>query len=56
MINAQGAVSFQVRIPDGITLVGFGNGTIYTTKADEDDLLYLQRHRDTERRLIGAAR
>lgn len=56
VINAQGAVSFQVRIPDGITLVGFGNGTIYTTKADEDDLLYLQRHRDTERRLIGAAR
>lgn len=56
VINAQGAVSFQVRIPDGIVLVGFGNGTIYTTKADEDDLLYLQRHRDTERRLIGVAR
>ena len=56
VINAQGAVVFQVRIPEGITLVGFGNGTIYTTKADEDDLLYLQRHRDTERRLLGAAR
>lgn len=56
VINAQGVVSFRVRFPEGITLVGFGNGTIYTTKADEDDLLYLQRHRDTERRLIGAAR
>lgn len=56
VINAQGAVSFQVRFPEGIVLVGFGNGTIYTTKADADDLLYLQRRRDTERRLIGAAR
>ena len=56
VINAQGAVSFQVRVPEGITLVGFGNGTIYTTKADADDLLYLQRHVDRERRLIGAGR
>ena len=45
VINAQGAVSHQVRIPDGWTLVGFGNGTVYTTKLDEDDLVYLQRHR-----------
>ena len=56
VIDAQGAVSFQVRIPEGITLVGFGNGTIYTTKADADDLLYLQRHVDRERRLIGEVR
>jgi hypothetical protein len=45
VINSQGAVSHQVRIPDGWTLVGFGNGTVYTTKLDEDDLVYLQRHR-----------
>jgi len=45
VINAQGAVTHQVRIPDGWTLVGFGNGTVYTTKLDEDDLVYLQRHR-----------
>jgi hypothetical protein len=45
VINAQGAVTHQVRIGDGLNLVGFGNGTVYTTKADEDDLLYLQRHR-----------
>lgn len=56
VIDAQGAVSFQVRIPEGITLVGFGNGTIYTTKADADDLLYLQRHVDRERRPIGEVR
>jgi hypothetical protein len=45
VMNAQGAVSHQVRVPDGVNIVGMGNGTIYTTKADEDDLLYLQRHR-----------
>jgi hypothetical protein len=56
VINAQGAVMYQVRLPDRITLVGFGNGTIYTTKADEDDLLYLQRHAVGEVRLVGQAR
>jgi hypothetical protein len=45
VINAQGAVTHQVRIDAGIELVGFGNGTVYTTRADEDDLLYLQRRR-----------
>jgi hypothetical protein len=45
VLNAQGVVTHQVRIPEGWTLVGFGNGTVYTTKLDEDDLVYLQRHR-----------
>jgi hypothetical protein len=45
VITFAGAVSHQVRVPDRTNLVGFGNGTVYTTKADEDDLLYLQRHR-----------
>ncbi len=45
VINATGAVTHQVRIPERVNVVGFGNGTVYTTKADEDDLLYLQRHR-----------
>lgn len=53
VINAQGTVAFQVRVPDGTTLVGFGNGTIYTTKKDADDLVYLQRHPATERRVDG---
>jgi hypothetical protein len=44
VINASGLVTHQVRIPEGWTLVGFGRGTIYTTKLDEDDLVYLQRH------------
>ena len=44
VFNAAGAVAYQVRIQDGWTLVGFGNGTVYTTRKDEDDLVYLQRH------------
>lgn len=45
VFNAQGAVTHQVTLPEGTTLVGFGNGTVYTTVRDEDDLVYLQRHR-----------
>jgi hypothetical protein len=45
VINAQGAVTRQVRLQDGWTLVGFGNGTVYTIKRDADDLMYLQRHK-----------
>lgn len=44
VLNAEGAVAYQVRVADGWTLVGFGNGTVYTTKKDDDDLIYLQRH------------
>jgi len=45
VINQTGVVTHQVRVPEGTTLVGFGNGTAYTTKLDEDDLVYLQRHK-----------
>lgn len=53
IVSPQGVVLGQVRLEAGVVLVGFGNGTVYTTKADEDDLLYLQRHRVPEQRLIG---
>lgn len=53
VITVQGTVSHQVRIPDGWTLVGFGNNTIYTTRKDADDLVYLQRHTATEQALRG---
>src|SRR5690606_31943650 len=53
VVNAQGAVMYQVRIQEGWTLVGFGNGTVYTTSRDEDDLVYLQRHAVPERPLRG---
>lgn len=45
VLNAQGKVTHSVVFPKGVNFMGFGNGTIYTTRADEDDLLYLQRHR-----------
>lgn len=44
VITPQGRVGHQVRIQDGWTLVGFGANAIYTTRKDEDDLVYLQRH------------
>ncbi|MEX2182431.1 MAG: hypothetical protein WD771_10345 [Gemmatimonadaceae bacterium] len=53
VINRQGVVTHQVRLGEGLTLVGFGNGTIYTTTLDEDDLVYLQRHAVPEQALRG---
>lgn len=53
VINAQGTVAFQVRLEDGVTLAGFGANTIYTTRKDEDDLVYLRRHAATEIPLRG---
>jgi len=34
-------------LPKRSRLVGFGNGTVYTARFDEDDLQYLQKHRFT---------
>lgn len=45
VFNAQGGISHQVRVQEGWNVVGVGRSAVYTTKADEDDLLYLQRHR-----------
>lgn len=53
VIDAQGRVVQQLRLADGVTLVGFGNGTIYTTVKDEDDLVYLRRHRAPETPVRG---
>lgn len=53
VINAQGTVAFQVRLEDEVNLVGFGNNTIYTTRKDEDDLVYLRRHAAAEVPLRG---
>ena len=53
VINAQGAVVFQVRLEDGVNLAGFGANTIYTTRKDEDDLVYLRRHSAAEIPLRG---
>ncbi|MCC7002439.1 MAG: hypothetical protein IT357_09820 [Gemmatimonadaceae bacterium] len=53
VIGTDGKVMFQVRLPDRVNLVGFGKNTIYTTLADEDDLLTLRRHSLAEVKLKG---
>lgn len=45
VIDGSGKVTGRVVLPKGARLVGFGNGTVYLTRTDEDDLQYLQRYR-----------
>jgi hypothetical protein len=45
VFNGTGRLVQQVTLPRGHQLVGFGNGTVYTVRLDEDDLQYLQRFR-----------
>lgn len=45
VIDRAGKVVQQVVLPRRSRLVGFGNGTVYIVRLDEDDLQYLQRHR-----------
>jgi hypothetical protein len=35
---------YQLELPPRTKLVGFGSGTVYLARVDEDDLHYLQRH------------
>jgi hypothetical protein len=45
VFNAMGRLMQRVTLPKGDQLVGFGNGTVYTVRLDEDDLQYLRRYR-----------
>ena len=45
VFDARGQRSGRVALPAKTTFVGFGNGTIYLSRRDDDDLLYLQRYR-----------
>jgi hypothetical protein len=45
VIDASGKVVGRVALPKDTRIVGFGNGTLYLAKFDEDDLQYLQRYR-----------
>lgn len=45
VIDASGKVAMRVELPKNTRLVGLGNGTVYATRSDEDDLQYLQRYR-----------
>ena len=45
VFDAGGKLVSRVAMPKGTRVVGFGNGTIYAYRMDEDDLVYLQRYR-----------
>jgi hypothetical protein len=45
VFDATGRVVSRVALPADTRLVGFGNGTVYLARSDEDDLQYLQRYR-----------
>ena len=45
VFDAAGKVVGKVVLPKSTRLVGFGNGTVYLARSDEDDLQYLQRYR-----------
>ena len=44
IVNASGRLVERVELPARTKLVGFGKGTIYLVRLDQDDLQYLQRH------------
>ena len=45
MFDATGKVVSRVALPADTLLLGFGNGTVYLARSDEDDLQYLQRYK-----------
>ena len=45
VFNGQGQRVRQVELAEGRRLVGFGNGTLYAVRVDEDDLQWLERYR-----------
>lgn len=45
VFSSTGMMSARVAFPPNTRLVGFGNGTVYVARNDEDDLQYLQRYR-----------
>ncbi|MEX0690936.1 MAG: hypothetical protein WD934_09790 [Gemmatimonadales bacterium] len=45
VFNGQSQRVRQVELAEGRRLVGFGNGTLYAVRIDEDDLQWLERYR-----------
>jgi len=45
VFDQTGRVVSRVALPAETRLIGFGNGTVYLARSDEDDLQYLQRYR-----------
>ena len=45
IIDAQGRVAAKLELPTRTRLVGFGNGTIYLARTDDQEMEYLDRYR-----------
>ena len=45
IFDARGQVTGRIALPKGTRFVAFGNGTVYLSRMDDDDLLYIQRYR-----------
>jgi hypothetical protein len=45
VFDTNGKLTTRVQFPAKVRIISFGDGTIYTIRADEDDLQYLQRYR-----------
>ncbi|HJU72294.1 MAG TPA: hypothetical protein VJ717_01000 [Gemmatimonadaceae bacterium] len=45
IFDGTGKLTARVQLPKRSRVVGFGNGTVYVVRSDEDDLQYLQRYR-----------
>jgi hypothetical protein len=54
VFDASSKLIGRVQFPANVRVLGFGAGTVYAIRSDEDDLQYLQRYRlATEARLSG---
>jgi hypothetical protein len=54
VFDASGRVIGKVALPKNTRLAGFGQGTVYLIRVDDDDLQYLQRYRlAMDAKLIG---
>jgi hypothetical protein len=45
VFDTRGQLVARTQLPKGTRIAGFGNGTIYLFRMDDDDLVYLQRYR-----------
>ncbi len=45
LFGARGQLTGRIALPKNTKLIGFGNGTVYLSRKDDDDLAYLQRYR-----------
>jgi hypothetical protein len=44
LLDGEGRVVDAIKLPVKVSLLGFGAGSVYTARTDEDDLMYIRRH------------